>query len=330
MDSLYEKINRWIPSKSDDTESRSQLIQLYKLGLATDFSPIFRQFGNRIQDMKYDFLQSAITSGAMCFFASLVMSICQLGYINNIDELFTFAACYILTDHYLDDNKILMVEKVNTIRQINKFIDAVGPVKNSISFSDNIRINSPIIRVVAKNYVNMVTNIPNSEQHLREVFHAEVKTMYLQTHSELDRNTYLEICEWKGGLFCNAIQAILGLDITLAEYDLGACIQLVDDIMDIEDDIKLGINTIATHDYRTYGNLDKLVVYMVNRIDKLDRKYTAFKTILYIGFTLAVHNNREKYSSKMLELMENFIYFKPTTTKKNMIVWLKDKIVNDW
>ena len=328
MDSLYEKINRWIPSKSDDTESRSQLIQLYKLGLATDFSPIFRQFGNRIQDLKYNFLQSVIASGAMCFFASLVMSICQLGYINNIGELFTFAACYILTDHYLDDNKILMEEKMNTIRQINKFIDTVSSTDNIISDND-ITIDSPIIRVVAKNYEKMVTKIPNSEHHLREVFHAEVKTMYLQTHSELDRNTYLDICEWKGGLFSNAIQAILGLEITQAEYDLGSCIQLVDDIMDIEDDMSLGINTIATHDYHTYGNLDKLVLYMVNKVDKLDQKYTFFKPILYIGFTFAVHNNRDKYSNEMVELMENFIYFKPTTNKKNMIVWLKDNIVND-
>lgn len=325
MDSLYKKINKWIPSKSDDAKSRSTMVQFYVAILGVDLSSFFEEFSERISRIEYDFVESAITSGAMCFFGSLVMSLTQLGYINNIEELFTFAACYILTDHYLDDNTVVMENKVNTIHQINKFIDMV---KNHQNHHNKIRIDSPIIKVVAKNYISMVTKIPSSERYLREVFQAEVKTMYLQTHDNLDRDTYLEISEWKGGLFCNAIQAILELEVTQAEYDLGACIQLVDDILDIEDDMSLGISTIVTHDYKVYGNLDRLLMYTVDRIDNLDRKYNLFKVILCWGLTLSIHNNREKYSKSMIDMMDNFIYYKPTTTKRSLIVWMKEKLVN--
>lgn len=302
MNLVRDKIRKWIPSKSDDNKLKYDMIKLYTLFSSTDLSPLFNHFSNRVNKIKYDFMDSAITSGAMCFFGSLTMSICQLGYINNIEELFTFTACYILTDHYLDDNTVMLSDKRKTIEQINDFVNKVGNGDNK-----DHEIDNHIISVVADNYINLITKIPSSEKYLREMFQAEVKTMYLQRQRDLDRNTYLEICEWKGGLFTNAIQSILELEVTQSDYDLGSCIQLIDDILDVNDDIYLGINTIVTHDYETYGNLDKILIYTIERIDKLDNKYNIFKIILAWGFTLAVHNNREKYTNEMVNMMDDFI-----------------------
>ncbi len=339
MISVREKISKWIPSKSDDNKLKDYMIKLYTSFLSVDLSSMFDHFSKRVNKIEYNFVESAITSGAMCFFGSLTMSISQLGCINNIDELFTFAACYILTDHYLDDNTILMKDKKETIRQINNFISndqglgSGGNGKglgngqdNGTDHTQNTQINSPIIKVVADNYISLVSKIPTSEKYLRKMFQAEVKTMYLQTHSDLDRNTYLKISEWKGGLFTNAIQSILELEVTQADYDLGACIQLIDDILDINDDIYLGINTIVTHDYKTYGNLDKILIYTINSIDKLDKKYNIFKIILTWGFTLAVHNNREKYTKEMVEMMDDFIYYQKSTTKNNLGAWMTEQM----
>ena len=323
MNFVYERISRWIPSKYDDIKGRNSLMYLYTTTLGLNFSPLFRQYNNRIKMLKYDFVESVIASGAMCFFGSLLMSLCQIGRVKNIDDLFTFAACYILTDHYIDDNTISKSDKAKTIAEINSFIDSISP-----NTDNEIPIESEIIQAVAANYIKLINKIPESNYHLKKMFRVEVETMYLQSNSNLSREKYIELSEWKGGLFCNAIQSILELEVTQAEYDLGAAIQLMDDILDVEDDLHLGINTAATYDYKTYGNLDKIMEYVVGKVDELDAKYTVFKPVLYLGLTWAVHNSRSLYSDEMVKIMDHFIYYQPTTTKNNMIMWMKESIEN--
>jgi len=321
MDSIHKKIQNWVPAKSDKTNIHNLLLRLYTFSLGIDFSPALNQFRQRIKKINYDFAEGAESSGAICFFGSIIMSLLQLGYINNMEELFTFSSCYILTDHYLDDDTITMEKKISTIKQINSFIKKVGDGDEEMG-----QIDSPIIQAVADKYIEMVTKLPGSEKHLKELFRAEVKTMYLQTHDNLDRDTYLKICEWKGGLTCNAIQSLLGLEITDTEYTLGACIQLVDDMLDINDDIDLKINTIATYDYREDGNLDRLLVYTVDRIDNMDRRYTFFKPILFLGLILAVHTNRDKYSPEAIKTIDPFIHYSPSTTKDGLFSWFQYKL----
>lgn len=322
MEILYEKINRWIPSKYYDNKDRNSLLYLYSIMLGMDFSPLFKQYNQRIKTLEYDFMESVIASGAMCFFGSLLMSICQLGYVKNINNLFTFAACYILTDHYIDDNNVSSDDKKRTIEDINTFVNNID-----LGIKD-IYINDKTIRDVAEKYISMINKIPSSHYHLKKMFQVEIETMYLQSKDNLSREKYLEISEWKGGLFCNAIQSILELEVTSAEYSLGSLIQGVDDIFDIEDDIHLGINTIATHDYKVYGNLDKILSYCINKTDELDKKYNIFKPVLYLGLAWAVHNNKNMYTPEMVNMMDHFIYYRETTTKKNMILWMKDSIDN--
>jgi len=320
MNGLYEKLRKWIPSKADGTESGILLSKIYSMFLGVNLKPLTEQFSSRIQTVKYDFAESALTSGAVCLFGSIGMSLVQLGYVNNIDELFTFASCYMLTDHYLDDNTVSLEQKVKTIHQINSFINKVTPLSGE-SVDTNI-IDEPIIKSVADRYIDMVHKIPGSEHHLKESFRSEVKTMYLQRQKDLDRDTYLHLSEWKGGLFCNAIQSIINLPVTDRDYELGAAIQLVDEMLDIDDDIELGINTIATYDYSHDGNLDRLLGYTVDKIYNLDKVYTLFKPVLYLALIFAVHENRNKYSDEMIAMMDNFIYFKEGTTKKDLIVAL--------
>jgi len=322
LSSNYEKIDRWIPSKYDVNGIKDVFWQLCLLCSTIDYSSLFKLFDNRIKKLDYGFMDSAITSGATCFFGSLIMSICQLGYIKNIDELFTFAACYILTDHYIDDNTVPMKEKIKTINQIDTFINNITPNASDLSNENNIGIESEIIKVVAKNYISMINKIPSSEKHLKEMFQVEVKTMFFQTNPNLNRQDYLYISEWKGGLFCIAIQSLLELEITQAEYEIGAVIQLVDEVHDIDDDIQLGINTIATYDYKTYGNLDKLLDYIINKIDNLNSKYNLFKPLLYSALILAVKNHEAKYTQPTINLINNFNYYQPTTSKQTLMEWL--------
>lgn len=315
MNGIYEKIEKWIPSKSDKVNIHSMLLNIYTYSLGIDFSSALDQFRDRIAKIDYDFKDNATSSGAICFFGAVIMSLLQLGYINNIDELFTFSSCYILLDHYIDDDTISSKEKYITINKINDFVE-----------TRDTTIDSPLIQAVADRYVNMVTKIPSAEQHLKNLFNAETKTMLMQKSDKLSREEYLHICEWKGGLTCIGIQALLELEITEEEYTLGSLIQMFDDILDIEDDLALGINTIATYDYKTTGCLDELLIYAVDKTESMDRKYNFFKPILYLGLVLGVHTNRDKYSSEMIEIMDNFIHYTPGTTKDEIMNWFQHKI----
>lgn len=312
---IYFKIRKWLPSKTE-SHVNSLLLEIYCFSLNIDFSSALNQFRHRIKEIKYNFVEGGTSSGAICFFGAIIMSLLQTGCIKNMDELFTFSSCYILTDHYLDDDTISLAAKKEAIRQISSFIN-LDPGKD---------IDHEIIRTVSERYQRMVSKIPGSVDHLKKLFQAEVESMYLQSQADLTRDQYLSICERKGGLTCVAIQSLLELEISPAEDVLGQNIQLTDDLLDIEDDIKAGIHTIATHDLRTEGNLDKLLIYTIDKIDEMSSRYNFFKPVLFLGLLLAVHVNRDKYSSAMLETIQPFIHYSPTTTKEGIIKWFQYKL----
>ncbi len=313
MELIHEKLEKWIPSKNKQPETDNILFKFYSFAAGIDFSPIIKKFKERIDKINYKFAYGAKASGAVCFFGSSLMSLVQLGYIKNVDKLLTFSSCYMLIDHYLDDDTISMKDKTRTISQINKFIEG------NYNKTDNT-----IIKLVADKYIEMES--PKTSVHLKNLFKAEVKTMRLQTKANLNRETYLQICEIKGGLTCNAIQSLIGLDITGDEYILGSCIQLVDDILDIDDDISLNINTIATHDYRKLGNLDNILVYTINKIDNMNNKYNLFKPILYLGLMMAIHTNTDKFSDEMIEIISPFIHYESSSDKDTFIELIRNKI----
>ena len=339
---LYYKISTWIPPKNNGNNVSPLLLSLYSYLLGVNFDPIVQDYKKRVGVLKKNFTKGPLISGAVCFYGSMLMSLLQLGYINNIEHLFTFASCYMLMDYHLDDPSIPDETKKQTLRNINSFMcqmqgsDMDQQTKNSLdnqtkNSSDNQTKNSPdnqkdpIIEVIGKQYLKMVRNIPCSEVHLKNIFTIESKTQATQKYSNKKREEYLKICEDKGGYTCYALQSLLELPITGEEYTLGACIQLVDDLLDIDEDMDSNIHSIVTHDYSTDGNLDKLLEYTVNRISDMDRKYNLFKPILLLGLVFAVHIHREKFTPGMLDLIDNFIYYQPVTTKESLLEWLEHK-----
>lgn len=315
MNIISSKIQKWVPAKNG-TNSNNLLSEIYYFSLRVDFSSALNHFRNRIKEIKYNFVDGATSSGAVCFFGSIIMSLLQLGYVKNIDELFTFSSCYILLDHYLDDDTISLADKKEAIKQISSFING--------NTSEN---NHEIIRTVAERYQRMVTKIPTAVEHLKALFQIEVESMHLQSNPNLTREQYLSICERKGGLTCVAIQALLELEVSSTDKILGEIIQICDDTADIEDDIAANIHTIATHDFKTKGNLDDLLIYCVDKIDELDNKYNFFKPILLLGLIFAVHINQDKYTPQMLEIIEPFIHYNPGTTKEKIVKWFQHKLV---
>ena len=316
MDSLVSKLETWIPSKISETSKSGtnfnrSLVSMYTLNLPILFSPIIREFRKRIKTVTYQFRKGSLVAGAACFVSCCVLSMAQKGYIKNIDALFTFALCYILTDHYLDDNNISKDQKKETVKQLNKFINDPSPRQTS---NEN-----EIVQAVGSRYTDMINKIPSCSEHLKIIYNYELESTALQYKNNLNRQEYLTIAEKKGGLTFLAIQSLLEMEITNEEYKVGACIQLVDDLLDINEDIRDGINTIATHDLITNNNLDKLLIYTVKSICELNRVYNVFKVLLLPLLMFAVHTNKKMYSCEIIQILLPFIHFDESFNKRYLV-----------
>jgi hypothetical protein len=316
---MVEKISRWIPSKSDLKGVDDFLSGLYNFIDNANITPVFDTFNKKINKINYDFVPGSKESGAICFFGSVIMSLLQVGHIRNMESLFTFASCYILIDHYIDNDEISMIDKLQTIQQIQTFIT---DNKNDTGIGDN-----EILNVISSKYIDMVNNVPNASPYLVRLFNIEITTMLLQKRSDLSWEKYIEISESKGGLTTQAIQALLDLPVTNSEYILGSGIQCSDDLMDITDDIGEKINTFVTHDYTVNGNIDSSVLHTINTIDKIDNKYSIFKILLMLEVTLAVTIHKDKISEKLWDVMKDYIYFNPNVSKDKIMKWLHNKII---
>ena len=87
-----------------------------------DFSPLIDAFTTRLKTISCKFSHSEEVSGAICYFGGITTSLLHFGYVEEIEGLFTFALCYMLIDHYLDDNNISEDEKKKSMKDIYNFI----------------------------------------------------------------------------------------------------------------------------------------------------------------------------------------------------------------
>lgn len=310
---MYEEIlKKWMVSKSS-LVNNDYIKRLNRKIREIDFGPAVRSFLDRVASIQYTFSDDALTSGGACFFGAVTVSLLQLGSIRNMDELFTFASCYMLLDHFLDDDTVGLIEKHDLISTIENLIDGSLPDETQ----------HPIIDAVISRYLRLVNNIPSCIPHLEKLFQAVIETMKSQYSPDLTREQYMKSAEWKGGLTVCAIQSILMLPVTEDEYELGAIIQLVDDMIDLDVDIAAGINTIVTYDLNNAGILDDLFKTVLVRIDELSNKYNFFKPILITGLIFAAHIHTQHFSTDIMSLIEPYIHFSPSSSRDAMISWFK-------
>lgn len=228
--------------------------------------------------------KSLITS--FLFFFGSVATCLSRGYdIENIDLLYSLTFLYSLLDHYIDDNDISFERKKHLIYKLSDLI--ISP--RFVDYSD--QLNDPcltqehkhdlkLISQLSYHLFNIFQKVPSSLQYLKNLYYAEVLSMKLQHNCKFDRDLYLKLCQWKGGATCQAIQSILNLPVTNNDYELGACIQFVDDIIDVHDDLISNISTAATCDFEYYGNLDLLLFDTLDYINNMSSLNTIFKPIL--------------------------------------------------
>jgi len=267
-------IRKWIPNFT--LKERCTIMQCLLQFSVVKFTSTFTQYINKFNRPEY-WDPNILMGGLCCFYAGFLILLLshEIKDINqSLDSLFAFTSLYMLIDHYLDNETINHDEKKLLISIIYQIFENPDKINLYIQSSPNPH---GIIVAILKNIQTILNGQTNSIYYLKKLFDLEVHSTYIQRNPNNSRETYLKLSEEKGGATVQAIEAILNLPVSKEGYELGACIQLVDDIYDTHLDLKQNITTIATYDYQKNGNLDSLLLEVIQRIDGLSGKFNLFK-----------------------------------------------------
>ena len=308
-----EKIFQTWLFKFSDLDNK--IYNFYETLKNLDFSAPINSFTKRLASIPYTFSKSEEVSGSICYFGSIFTSLLNTGKIEQIEGLFTFALCYMLVDHFLDDNQIHKEEKKETIKELSDFLFLGKDSKN------------PLILAASERYHKLVTETPRCKKDILKLFESEIKGSIISSNQNLSREDYSNIVKEKGGGTSQAIASIIGLEDLEKEnnihFQVGVCIQLVDDLLDIWDDTKLDIYTLARYDF-SENNLDRYLYETVLKINELNSIYNFFKVILLSGCILASH--KIEIPKELKEIFQKYDFFSKDTDKDTLNDWFQQKL----
>ena len=310
---MEKVLEKWLfPKNTPNVTLDTLYLQLKN----NDFTPVIKAFTDRLETIPYSFSKSEQVSGSICFFGGVFTSLLNYGYIENIEGLFTFALCYMLIDHFLDDNTINPEEKDKCMKEIYLFM------------STGEKCDNKLINAAADRYLKLVKEVPECQEYIMKLFKSELEGAKVQSSNKSDREIYLRIAEEKGGLTAAVIGSIIGLNSEKEKeeaYDLGQILQLIDDQLDYKDDCTLNIYTLARYDM-DHENLDEYVKYTIMKTGELTNVYNFFKPILLLGIILSIHDNPCSVSKELYQKIKKYDIFDKNTSKDTLIEWFHDKL----
>jgi hypothetical protein len=248
--------------------------------------------------------EKVLTSGAVAFNGAILLSLAETQTISKLDAIYHFTLLYMILDSFLDDPQTTSDRKKSVTHHLNQMINRPKDLIDG----------DPILKPLHYSLERILDGQPYSHPYLKKAYQSEVESSVYQTLSSLPGSFYLKLSSWKGGTTLQAIQAILGCQPSQSGYDLGICIQLIDDICDLEEDLEEKVNTIATHTYQADGNIDHLLFETINRIDQLSIKYNLFKPIM-IGFVLHILSSSSFFSPS---IKARWVKYSPIQKKTNL------------
>ena len=310
---MEKVLEKWLFPKNTPNVTLDALYLHFK---TMNFTPIIKAFTDRLQNVDYKFSKSEQVSGSICFFGGVFTSLLNYGYIENIEGLFTFALCYMLIDHFLDDDTISEAEKTKCMREVYLFM------------STGEKSDNKLVEAAADRYLKLIAEVPECQEYILKLYKSELEGVKVQSRQDLPREVYLKIAEDKGGYTAAVIGSIIGLDgedEKRGSYRLGSSIQKVDDFLDTQDDALLSIYTLVRYDFDR-GYLDNYIKHVIQEIDSLSNVYNFFKPILLLGIILSVHDNPGCISSELNKLFQKYNPFDKNTSKITLIEWFHEKL----
>lgn len=242
----------------------------------------------------YTFTREVMKSGAFCYYGSLILaaSYGRMDYHLSA-ALLSYATLYMLVDNYLDEPAPEEEKRGRRLEIL--FMDPSLGV-NGDSFSS----------CLCREYLKVVAFSPGAESTLKRILDLEVLSVYFQKGDNHSRESYLRIAEEKGSLSLIALFGLIGIEDQCGASELGACIQILDDLYDCLTDIGEGIHTVATYDYER-GGCDELLFYLLRKIDRLPPRLVLLKVGLFHFCLVVLATQKKIFSPSLLENIRRYL-----------------------
>lgn len=243
-------------------------------------------------DKEFHFTKSELVSGAAFFYISLAISIWETASIDKIDQLFSLTACYMILDNFLDHPIYEDEEKDLVMSELEIILQTLANTnENTTTKINNTDQYHPITKAVNRYLQHIVKTVPEAIKSCIELFVAEKTTAKFQKQSGWSSYPLIVFAEYKGGATCDAITSIIGVENSFPYYRLGSIIQLLDDLIDVEEDQELEINTPVTQCLNKHGNIDEIVDWIADSIRTLPNVLEPFKFLLCFALIviLSIH-----------------------------------------
>ena len=228
------------------------------------------------------------SSGIVFFYACLIYIMHFPNYGNYIEDIMLYNILYLLVDNFIDDVKLDPKIKEIGIQQMSQIIQKVTP---------DYYINEDLI-IIKSCYDNLLFRNPDAQKYIIKLFQIELQSIIVQNDTSLSRDAYYNMACLKVIYTMEVLQNIVKSNIKID--NLGIIMQLIDDSLDVTEDMKDGINTIATYELHKEGNLDKLWLSIAKKIDELESEFTIFKIIYTFCLVYLPDRNPQCYSKNLL------------------------------
>jgi hypothetical protein len=264
---------KWLPPiTEDDKTSIWEAIHLgtpWGTGFIRNYVEKIYPYLDSIRDKSR--LVETLVSGCAFYYASLLFIMHYPNWASYQRGAFLLNVLYILVDHYIDSIDITQATKQQALSQMYFILGNPAAI-------DTIEVIDDSLYTITKVYVEFIQLHPSAQGALFELFNQEATGMIVQASDRCSRETYMTIAEKKGGCTLNVLHSIVTGSTRQSNevYEIGVCMQLLDDMLDVTDDIANKINTIATHDLQHDGHLDLLWTDTMRRILMLDSKFVIF------------------------------------------------------
>lgn len=276
------------------------------------YEPLIKGFKD-LDDIAIIQNENSVSAAIVLYSIIVLLSYNKHGKIVNPEQVISYIMIYILADEIIDGNTLSNKSKQKFLSSVSEFI------KSPITFNTN---DSNIIHIVNR-IKNITTAITSSTDLMIKHINTETEVHKLQRIHGLSQSEYLDICERKGADCCNVIFSIIDLPIDSNSHEFGCLIQLCDDLIDIDEDIDSGIDTIATFTLRENKYLDNFVHSIIDRIDKLHNDYNIAKPWFISMVLCSISTNPNYYTRDFINMAEPYTI----STKDEIIPILHQKFV---
>lgn len=321
-------VKKWLPKTFGD--EKNDIIKIINSGKNTGLYILLKKYVEIIKPYAYIIgidnglgktrEYDCMASGIVFFYGCLIYIMHHENWYQYMTDISLYNILYILVDHYMDDIKIEEEVKKRAMGQMAILIETPERYQE-------LDLEDKILEDIAKIYEQLVKRNPETKNAMKKIFHAEMESVYIQKNSDHSRETYYNLALKKGGYTMEVLKYMVGIkNDDNSTYELGIIMQLIDDCIDVFADLDNGINTIATHDFQKFGNIDNIITEIIHRIDNIDKKYRIFN-IIYMMFVTYIPNRiPNAVSPKLYSQLNQYNIFEQINGSEFLTEFIKNEL----